>query len=207
MNGNNGHKKIKRQRVIALLTREEMEFLDKLGKDSLFSTGSKLSRVEIISALIDAAMVLDVSADGIKNKEELIQRIIEALPYREERRKYPRLKKELSVKLRKMDSMEEHQEAVTKDTGLGGFSIGIDGKDAGFNVGDTVEIIISDKEARGEPIKAIGRVAWKSEAEDRQSYAIGVMLTYIRKEDEKDFLICLNNENENITDVNQNQEA
>ena len=50
---NKGHKSKAKRRVIALLSREEMDFIDKIGKDALFSTGSKLTRVDIIAALID----------------------------------------------------------------------------------------------------------------------------------------------------------
>jgi hypothetical protein len=64
-----------RQRLIALLTREEMEFIEKLGLDSSFSTGTKLSKVEIISAFVDAAMTLNLSAIGVKSKEELLEKI------------------------------------------------------------------------------------------------------------------------------------
>ena len=42
-----------RERVVTFLNREEVDFLDKLGKDSLFSTGTKLSRAKLISWLVD----------------------------------------------------------------------------------------------------------------------------------------------------------
>ena len=42
-----------RRRVVALLNRREIEFLDQLALDAQFSTGSKLTRVEVIASLID----------------------------------------------------------------------------------------------------------------------------------------------------------
>lgn len=64
-----------RSRVVALLTREEMDFIDKLSKDALFSTGHKLSRTEIISALIDAVSTKDISAEGVRSKSELEEKL------------------------------------------------------------------------------------------------------------------------------------
>lgn len=46
-------KQEKIQRVVTFLNREEVDFLDKLGKDALFSTGLKLSRVKLIAWLVD----------------------------------------------------------------------------------------------------------------------------------------------------------
>ena len=43
-------------RVVTLLNREEIDFLDKLCKDSLFSTGIKLSRTQILRSLVEAMM-------------------------------------------------------------------------------------------------------------------------------------------------------
>ena len=117
--------KIKRRRVIALLTREEMEYLDKLGLDALFSTGSKLSRIDIIGALLDVAMELGISAKDIRNKKELAERILKAVQARPERRRYPRLKKNLVTAFRKMDSMEDYEYGMTEDISIGGFRIDV----------------------------------------------------------------------------------
>ncbi len=66
---------IKSHRVITMLDRQEMDFMDKLGKDALFSTGHKLSYNEILKGLIDFAMERNVSAEGVdsltKFKEQL----------------------------------------------------------------------------------------------------------------------------------------
>lgn len=42
-----------KRRVVTFLTREQVDFLDKLGKDSLFYLGSKISRSQILSDLVD----------------------------------------------------------------------------------------------------------------------------------------------------------
>ena len=64
-----------------------MELIDKWSKDSLFSTGHKLSRVDIIGALVDVAMELGISAKDIHNKKELVQRILNTFKIETERRK------------------------------------------------------------------------------------------------------------------------
>jgi hypothetical protein len=43
----------KNQRVVTFLNRDEVDFLDKIGKDALFSTGLKVSRAKLISWLVD----------------------------------------------------------------------------------------------------------------------------------------------------------
>lgn len=194
MKMNNKKNQKKRRRVIALLTREEMELLDKLGMDSLFSTGSKLSRVEIIAALVDAAMVLGISAKDVKNKQELVQRILEVTRTSPERREYPRLKKNLHVKFRKMDSMEQYKNAATDNIGKGGFRIDVAFLGQPLSVNQVIEVAINDPQEESRPIKAIGRVAWVKDKEDGHSHEIGVMLTYIKKQDEKRFLKYLSEE-------------
>ena len=67
--------KVERQitahRVITMLGREEIDFLDKLGKDALFSTGHKLSYNEILRGLIDFAMEAGISGDNIDSPRTL----------------------------------------------------------------------------------------------------------------------------------------
>ena len=73
--------KVERQitahRVITMLGREEIDFLDKLGKDALFSTGHKLSYNEILRGLIDFAMDAGISGDNIDSPGALKTRLIE----------------------------------------------------------------------------------------------------------------------------------
>lgn len=191
---NNHTMKKKRRRVIALLTREKIEFLDRLGMDSLFSTGSKLSRVDVISALLDAAMLLGISAEGVQNKPELVQKILDAAYSQPNRRKYPRLKKELMVGFRKVDSMEQYKNGSTDNISMGGFRIDVAFLGKPLLINQAIEITINEPQEKGEPIKTIGRVAWIKEKEDKHSHEIGVMLTYIRKEDKERFMKYLSGE-------------
>ena len=63
-------------RVITFLTRDELDFLDKIGKDALFSAGIKLSRSKIISAIVNVMRKLDVDGRGLTSKKELEDRIV-----------------------------------------------------------------------------------------------------------------------------------
>jgi hypothetical protein len=66
-------------RVITMLDRSELEYLDKLGKDALFSAGHKLSYNQILRALIDVAMETGVSGEGVRGfvglKEEILRKM------------------------------------------------------------------------------------------------------------------------------------
>ncbi len=64
-------------RVITMLDRHEMDFMDKLGKDALFSTGHKLSYNEILKGLIDFAMESGVSGENIKSFAALKEKMLE----------------------------------------------------------------------------------------------------------------------------------
>lgn len=75
MKNTNGNRR-KMGRIVAFLTREEIDFLDKLAKDALFSTGHKLSRTDIVRAFVDAVKVKEINADGIHSKAELEQRLL-----------------------------------------------------------------------------------------------------------------------------------
>jgi hypothetical protein len=66
-------------RVITLLNREQIDFLDKIGKDALFSSGIKLSRTKIISAMIDAFRSSGISGQGIRSKQEFQEKLLSAL--------------------------------------------------------------------------------------------------------------------------------
>ncbi|MFH1338738.1 MAG: hypothetical protein ABIH40_02705 [Candidatus Omnitrophota bacterium] len=67
------------QRVVTFLKRDEVDFLDKLGKDALFSTGLKLSRAKLIAWLIDFAERLRINGRGIKSENDLEKQIIDIL--------------------------------------------------------------------------------------------------------------------------------
>jgi hypothetical protein len=73
---NEGRREILKHRVITMLDRQEMEFLDKLGKDALFSTGHKLSYSEILEGLIDVAMEIGLSGENIDSLDTLKDKML-----------------------------------------------------------------------------------------------------------------------------------
>lgn len=71
--------KISTHRVITMLNRDEMEFLDKLGKDALFSTGYKLSYNDILEGLVDFAMDMGMSGEKVDSVKAFEERMLELL--------------------------------------------------------------------------------------------------------------------------------
>ena len=82
--------KIKTQRVVAELTREQMDMLDRIGKDALYSTGYKLSRNKIICALIDILMELGIDGKDLKDETMFKERIMQAFKNKLESSHQPR---------------------------------------------------------------------------------------------------------------------
>ena len=68
-----------RARLIAMISREEMDFIDGIGKDALFSTGHKLTRTDVIEAILDAVAALAINGKDIHTKEELTGQILKAI--------------------------------------------------------------------------------------------------------------------------------
>jgi hypothetical protein len=66
-------------RVIALLNREQVDYLDQLGKDALFSSGTKLSRTQILAAMVNALRRLNLTGEGVSTAEQFEQRIVDAM--------------------------------------------------------------------------------------------------------------------------------
>jgi hypothetical protein len=66
-------------RVIASLNREQVDFLDKIGKDALFSSGVKLSRTQILAAMVNVLRRANLAGDGVRTLEQFEQRILDAL--------------------------------------------------------------------------------------------------------------------------------
>jgi len=66
----------KMQRVIALLNREDVDYLDTIGKDSLFSKGTKLSRIKIIRAMVEAVKELGIKGTDIGSEGDLKEAIL-----------------------------------------------------------------------------------------------------------------------------------
>ncbi|MDD2702413.1 MAG: hypothetical protein PHC33_00150 [Candidatus Omnitrophica bacterium] len=70
---------LQRERVVTFLDREEVDFLDKIGKDALFSTGMKLSRAKLISWIIDFAKSLEINGENLKSETDLNKQLREIL--------------------------------------------------------------------------------------------------------------------------------
>ena len=74
----------KLHRVIAIMNREDIDYLDKIGKDSLFTTGVKLSRIKILRAMVEAMKELGVNGNNVKTEEKLKDEILKKVAhYRE----------------------------------------------------------------------------------------------------------------------------
>lgn len=182
-----------KRRVIALLNREEIEYIHQLSMDSLFTTGHKLTKVDIIAALIDAAIKLEVSAKAIKNKQQLTERMLSVAHTMIERRKYPRIKKDLIVNFRPVESLKECATSRTEDLSTDGLRIDITTLEHPPQLNQLLEITIKDPQEE-EAVKAIGKIVWIRQKEKEKGFNAGVKLTYIRKEDKLKFIKYLHKE-------------
>ena len=66
-------------RVIASLNREQVDYLDKIGKDAQFSSGTKLSRTQILAAMVNVLKRLNLTGEGVANTAQFEQRIFDAI--------------------------------------------------------------------------------------------------------------------------------
>ena len=71
--------KDQKARLIAMVSREEMDFIDRIGKDALYSTGRKLTRAEVVSAILDAIASLPITGKGIRSEEVFREYILKAI--------------------------------------------------------------------------------------------------------------------------------
>jgi len=76
MKANNNDQKA---RLIAMIHRGEMDFIDKIGKDALFTTGRKLSRADVVSAILSAVAQLAINGKNIQSEEELREHLEKAI--------------------------------------------------------------------------------------------------------------------------------
>ncbi len=177
---------ITKHRVITLLDRKEMDFLDKLGKDALFTTGHKLSYNEVLRGLIDFACEIGLTGDSVKTVDELKAKLLNIVSQQiKERRKFPRVKKSLNVHFRGLESMDAYATTVAGNVSLGGLCLEVGAGEPVPQINLPLEVVIDDKEH--EPLKAIGRVVWVRENEEKQGMLVGVKLTYLKKEEAQRF--------------------
>ena len=76
----------RKERVVTFLNRDEVDFLDMLGKDALYSSGAKVSRAKLISWLVDMAKGLGIKGENLKSEQDLWERIKEAMIHIEDRK-------------------------------------------------------------------------------------------------------------------------
>ena len=69
-------------RVIASLNRDQVDYLDKIGKDDQFSSGIKLSRTQILAAMVNALRRLNLTGEGVTTVDQFEQRIVDAMMHR-----------------------------------------------------------------------------------------------------------------------------
>ena len=67
------------RRVVTFLTREELDFLDKLEKDMMFSSGKYISRSQILQDLAELLAKSKMNALGVKDNHELEKRMMDAI--------------------------------------------------------------------------------------------------------------------------------
>ena len=71
-------KKDWRVRVTVNLDRRQLDKLEQIGKDALFSVGTKLPRNALIAALVELLVYLDIRGEGITHQDHLYQRLFQA---------------------------------------------------------------------------------------------------------------------------------
>lgn len=72
-------KDVNTHRVVTFLTRQELEFLDKLEKDVIFSTDMHISRSQILQNLTELLAKTNMDAIGIKDDQELKAKMAQAI--------------------------------------------------------------------------------------------------------------------------------
>ena len=75
-NGSSESNHARAHRVIASLNRDQVDFLDKIGKDALFSCGVKLSRTHILAAMVNAMRRLELTGEGVRTAAQFEERIV-----------------------------------------------------------------------------------------------------------------------------------
>ncbi len=68
--------KVPALRISAPITREDLEFLEKLSAEARFSGGSKLSRADMLRAGLLAMRQMKIDVRGVNDERELARRIM-----------------------------------------------------------------------------------------------------------------------------------
>lgn len=181
---NKGNGGLKAGRVVVNLTREDLEFIDNIGRDALFTTGKRLTNNKIICAFVSVMKEIKIKGDSLYNTEELKNRILVKLRIKKELRTYPRFKKEVTLSWRKASSGERHKEGLASDICEGGFRIELreDRK-----VGDILEFAINDPDEPYNPIMVFGRISWIKKRDEDSGLEAGVKITELSEKDRPRF--------------------
>ncbi len=67
-----------KHRVVTFLDRDQVDWLDRIGKDALFSTGVKFPRTRIIAGLIDFLRWANVGGEGVRTERDFQDRLVVA---------------------------------------------------------------------------------------------------------------------------------
>jgi len=175
---------IKAGRVVVNLTREELEFVDKIGRDALFTTGKRLTNNKIIRAFVNVVKELKISGEGLYSAEELKNRILVRLGAKKEQRIFPRFRKEITLSWRKTSSKEKYEEGATIEISEGGFRIELK---EDRKVGDNLEFTINDPNDPYNPIVVFGYVVWVKKRDEDSGLEAGVKITYLPDKDRHRF--------------------
>lgn len=175
---------LKAGRVVVNLTREELEFIDNIGRDALFTTGKRLTNNKIIRAFISVMQEIKVKGDGLYNAEELKNRILVKLRIKKNKRTYPRFKKEVTLSWRKTSSSEKYNEGSTIEIGEGGFRVQLKQNRA---VGENLEFTINDPYEPYKPITVFGRITWIKKRDEDSALEAGIKITLLPDKDRPRF--------------------
>ena len=182
VNDNNGG--LKAGRVVVNLTRKDLEFIDNIGRDALFTTGKRLTNNKIIRAFIGVMQEIKVKGDGLYSDEELKNRILIKLKIKKDKRTYPRFKKEVRLSWRKRTSSEKYKEGSTTEIGEGGFRIELKENRA---VGENLEFTINDPYEPYKPITVFGCITWIKKRDEDSILEAGVKITQLPDKDRPRF--------------------
>ena len=180
--GNKGG--LKAGRVVVNLTREELEFIDTIGRDALFTTGKHLTNNKIIRAFISVMQEVKVKGDGLYTAEELKNRILIKLKIKKDKRAYPRFKKEVTLSWRKASSSEKRNEGSATEISKGGFRIQLKEDRA---VGENLEFTINNPYEPSKPITVLGRIAWVKKRDEDSSLEAGIKVICLSYKDRPRF--------------------
>jgi len=105
-------------------------------------------------------------------------------PPNEENRKYPRLKKDVTVQFKLANSQNAYFEAMSDDISMDGVRIEMINTDQSFIKGNIVEIVLQGSPA-SVPVKVLGQIAWVKQMKFSYKIKMGIkVLSLIDGNDE-----------------------